>query len=60
MKSSHRGLGITLPEWEIFLQHLVASFDALGVADREQADVIAASESLKWDIVEAPSSAAAE
>src|SRR4051812_11871271 len=60
MKSSHRGLGITLQEWDIFLNHLVASFDALGVPEPERADVSAAAESLKWDIVESPSSAAAE
>jgi hemoglobin len=60
MKSSHRGLGITLQEWDILLQHLAASFDALGVPEPERADVMAATESLKWDIVEAPSPAAAE
>ena len=42
MKSSHRGLGITLQEWDIFLHHLVASFDALGVPEPERADVMAA------------------
>ena len=60
MKSSHRGLGITLQEWDIFLQHLTATFDALGVPEPERADVMAAGESLKWDIVETPSPAAAE
>ncbi len=45
MKSSHRGLGITPQEWDIFLQHLAASFDAFGVADRERTDVVAAAES---------------
>jgi hemoglobin len=60
MKSSHRGLGITLQEWDILLQHIVATFDALGVPEPERADVMAATESLKWDIVEAPPSAAAQ
>lgn len=60
MKSSHRGLGITLQEWDILLQHIAATFDALGVAEPERTEVMAATESLKWDIVEAPSSAAAE
>ncbi len=60
MKASHRGLGITEPEWDILLQHIVATFDALGVAERERAEVLDATESLKWDIVEVPRSAAAE
>jgi hemoglobin len=60
MKSSHRGLGITLQEWDILLRHIAATFDALGVHEPERADVMAATESLKWDIVEAPSPAAAE
>ena len=60
MKSSHRGLGITLQEWDILLQHIAATFDALGVPEPERADVMAATESLKWDIVEKPSPAAAE
>src|SRR3954466_2853918 len=32
MKSSHRGLGITLQEWAITLQHIAASLDALRVS----------------------------
>jgi hemoglobin len=60
MKSSHRGLGITPQEWAILLQHVAATFDALGVPERERAEVMAATESLKWDIVETPSPAAAE
>src|ERR1044071_4200416 len=28
IKSSHRGFGITLQEWEITLQHIAASLDA--------------------------------
>jgi hemoglobin len=60
MKSSHRGLGITLQEWDILLGHIAATFDALGVPEPERADVMAATESLKWDIVEEPSPAAAE
>jgi hemoglobin len=60
MKSSHRGLGITLREWNILLGHLDATFDALGVPEPERVDVMAATESLKWDIVEEPSPAAAQ
>ena len=59
MKSSHQGLGITLAEWDILLAHTGATFAALGVPERERADVMAATESLKWDIVEEPRHSAA-
>lgn len=52
MKSSHRGLGITAKEWDILLAHITAVFDALGVGERERADVLDAANSLKWDIIE--------
>ena len=52
MKGSHRGLGITEAEWDILLRHITAVFDALGVGERERADVLDATNSLKWDIVE--------
>src|SRR4051812_1063112 len=60
MKSSHRGLGITLQEWEITLQHIAASLDALRVSEPERVEFMAAAESLKWDIVEEPSPVAAK
>ena len=59
MKSSHQGLGITLAEWDILLAHIGATFEALGVPEPERADVMAATESLKWDIVEEPRHSAA-
>ena len=59
MKSSHQGLGITLAEWDILLAHIGATFETLGVPERERADVMAATESLKWDIVEEPRHSAA-
>jgi hemoglobin len=52
MKTSHQGLGITNEEWDITLGHIAATLDALGVAAREKGEVLAASESLKGDIVE--------
>jgi hemoglobin len=52
MKGSHRGLGITEQEWDILLAHVNASCDALGVGDRERAEILEATNSLKWDIVE--------
>jgi hemoglobin len=52
MKTSHQGLGITTEEWEITLDHIRAALVTLGVPERETADVLAAAESLKGDIVE--------
>ena len=60
MKSSHHGLGITDAEWDLTLRHIGATLDTLGVAEREKNEVIEASNSLKWDIVEVPSQPAAE
>ena len=54
MKSSHRGLDITEQEWDILLRHINAGCDALAVPPAERAEIIEASNSLKWDIVEAP------
>ena len=45
MKSSHRDLGITLQEWEITLQHIAASLDALQVSEPERVEFMAAAES---------------
>lgn len=59
MKSSHEGLGITDEEWDITIAHIAATLDALGVAEREKTEVLQASNSLKWDIVEAPHPAVA-
>jgi hemoglobin len=53
MKTSHHGLGITNEEWDLTLGHIGATLDALGVAVREKAEVLAAAASLKDDIVEA-------
>jgi hemoglobin len=53
MKVSHEGLGITEEEWDITIAHIAATLDALGVPERERAEVLQASEGLKWDIVEA-------
>jgi hemoglobin len=58
MKGSHRGLGITEAEWDILLQHIEATSDALGVAARERGEVMEATNGLKWDIVELPPTAA--
>ena len=55
MKTSHDGLGITNAEWDIFLTHTKATLNKLGIADQEKGEFLAAAESLKADIVEAPS-----
>ncbi len=54
MKSSHQGLGITEEEWNILLDYIAAAADRLGVAEREKAEVLAAANRLKSDIVEVP------
>jgi len=53
MKTSHEGLGISETDWNIFVQHAVASLEDLGVAEREKNEFLSAAASLKGDIVEA-------
>ena len=52
MKVSHKGLGITEAEWDIFMPHVAAALDGVGVA-REKAEFLEITAGLKWDIVEA-------
>jgi hemoglobin len=59
MKTSHKGLGITEEEWDIFMPHVAAALDSVGVAPHEKAEFLEITAGLKWDIVEAPSPAAA-
>ena len=54
MKTSHKGLGITEAEWEIFMPHVAAALDSVGVAPREKAEFLEITQGLKWDIVETP------
>ena len=58
MKRSHKGMGITEAEWDIFMPHVAAALDSVGVAARENAEFLDIAGGLKWDIVEAPSSGA--
>ena len=53
MKTSHKGLGITEAEWDIFMPHVAAALDSVGVSPREKAEFLDITEGLKWDIVEA-------
>lgn len=54
MKTSHEGLGISESDWNIFVQHAVASLNDLGVADRETNEFLSAAASLHGDVVERP------
>jgi hemoglobin len=53
MKTSHEGLGISESDWDIFVQHSVASLGDLGVAEKEKNEFLTAAAALKGDIVEA-------
>jgi hemoglobin len=59
MRLSHKGLGITEAEWDIFMPHVAAALDSIGVASREKTEFLECTAGLKWDIVEAPPPAAA-
>ena len=52
MTTSHRGLGITEAEWEIFMGHARATLGRFEVAPRESEEVLAFFTSLKGDVVE--------
>src|SRR5262245_41145950 len=52
MKTSHDGLAISESDWNLFVQHTVAALNDLGVGEREKAEVLAAAEGLRDDIVE--------
>ena len=54
MKISHRGLGISESDWQVFVKHTVATLDKLGVQGKEREEFLAAAASLKGDIVERP------
>jgi hemoglobin len=54
MKTSHEGLGITDEEWDIFARHTADSLAKVNVGEAEAAEIFAAAESLKADIVEVP------
>jgi hemoglobin len=58
MKTSHKGLGITETEWDVFMPHVAAALDSVGITPREKAEFLEITAGLKWDIVEAPHSAA--
>ena len=51
MKTSHDGLEISEADWIVFEQHVVATLKNLGVSGREYDEVMAATASLKGDVV---------
>jgi hemoglobin len=53
MKTSHEGLAISESDWNVFIQHTLASMDDLGVRDPERGEVLACVAGLKGDVVEA-------
>src|SRR6266513_2662061 len=52
MPSSHKGMGISARDWELFLGHLRATLDRFQVPERERGDVLAFVERTRADIVE--------
>jgi hemoglobin len=52
MKTSHRGLGITERDWQIFLGHVNSTLDHFKVPAREKSEMLAFVESLKKDTVD--------
>ena len=54
MKTSHEGLGISESDWQVFVQHTVATLDKFGVQGKEREEFLAAAASLKGEIVERP------
>ena len=53
MPTSHKGMGITVRDWDSFIGHARATLDKFGVPARERGEVLGFIDSLKADIVEA-------
>ncbi|MBI1749092.1 MAG: group 1 truncated hemoglobin [Acidobacteria bacterium] len=51
MKVAHEGLNITESDWEVSVNHLVATLDKFKVPQKEKDEVLAAISSMKADIV---------
>jgi len=52
MKETHRGLGITANDWEVFRAILGDTLEALRLPDRERREIVDLAENLKADIVQ--------
>ncbi len=52
MKLSHRGMGISAGDWDVFMGHLNATLDHFQVPAAERNDVVAFIQSTRDDMVE--------
>ncbi|HEU0020809.1 MAG TPA: group 1 truncated hemoglobin [Dehalococcoidia bacterium] len=52
MKTSHAGLNISEHDWQIFVDHTVATLEKFQVPEKERQEFLACAASLKDDIVE--------
>jgi hemoglobin len=52
MKASHEGLNISEEDWQVAVDHLVATLDKFKVGKREKDELLGAVSKLKGDIVE--------
>jgi hemoglobin len=52
MQASHKGLGISASDWEVFMRHAAASLEKFNVPATERSEVLAFLTSLQGDIVE--------
>jgi hemoglobin len=57
MKDSHKGLGITDAQWQLSVNHLVASLDKFKVPQKEKDELLAIASTLKGDIVDVQAAA---
>jgi hemoglobin len=53
MLRSHQGMGISGPDWDVFMRHAAETLDYLGVGAHETDQVLGFFTSLRSDIVEA-------
>jgi len=51
-KTSHKGMGITASDWDIFIGHLNATLDIFQLPAQELSDLLAFIDSTRADIVE--------
>ena len=52
MATSHRGMGISASDWDVFIGHLRETLASLSVPEAETADVLGFIDSTRADIVE--------
>ncbi len=51
-KTSHKGMGVTASDWDIFIGHLNATLDIFQLPAQELSDLLAFIDSTRADIVE--------